>query len=163
MQSNSGRQTLLGFTVNMPTAVQACTLDTLIVYYTTTETVQQQWYWGLMRPPSELEDRNSPLPGAILAFKVKNISGFVLISAVFAIHKQKLKKLLHSCKKKTVYPNDSHIRPYPLETLKYSQSCQGVWPHISVGQISNFWTNEYLNIFVTIDIVRMNIRIYLLP
>ena len=30
----------------------------------------------------------------------------------------------------------------------------------SVGQISIFWTNEYLNIFVTTDIGRMNIGIY---
>ena len=48
-------------------------MHTVIAYYTRTETVQQQWYWGLMRPPSKLEDRNSPLPGEIKAFKVKNI------------------------------------------------------------------------------------------
>ena len=40
------------------------------------------------------------------------------------------------------------------------------WPSgpmlsISVGQISIFWTNEFPNIFVTIDIGRMNIQIYL--
>ena len=32
--------------------------------------------------------------------------------------------------------------------------------NISVGQINFFWTNEYPNIFVTIDIRRMNNQIY---
>ena len=59
-----------------------------------------------------------------------------------------------------------------IESIGERQACRkgrflggpclgGLWEHrSSVGRISFFWMNEYPNIFVTLDIARMNIRIY---